>query len=118
MLTAYVALLTTLFPEVFQMISRTQTKFCVFVILISTCAVFAQTPQNLDLTRLDAIVGNKKYVNVGEDSHFMVEVHKFIARAFPYLVEKKGFRVFVFESAWGIDDKFQDFMNSDRTTVK
>ena len=66
---------------------------------------------------LDEIVGNKKYVNFGEDSHFMTAVHRFVSRAFPYLVEKKGFRVFVFESAWGIDDAFRDFMNSDRTTV-
>jgi erythromycin esterase-like protein len=91
-------------------------RFCFLIVFLLTgLPICAQ--KGVDLTPLDAIVGNKKYVNVGEDSHFMVEVHKFISRAFPYLVEKKGFRVFVFESAWGIDDKLQDFLNSDRATV-
>ena len=63
------------------------------------------------------IVGNAKFVNFGEDSHFMTDVHKFVSQAFPRLAEKKGFRVFVFESAWGIEDAFRDFMNSDRVEV-
>ncbi len=94
-------------------------RFQIQLLLFSFLAlpIFAQTPKDVDLTQLDAIVGNKKYVNFGEDSHFMVAVHKFVAQAFPYLVEKKGFRVFVFESAWGVDDAFRDFMNSERTTI-
>lgn len=99
------------------MLFRFQTKLLILVSLFITLPIFAQTPKEVDLTSIDAIVGNKKYVNIGEDSHFMVEVHKFIARAFPYLVEKKGFRVFVFEAAWGTEEAFRDFMNSDRTTV-
>lgn len=97
------------------MLFRFLTKLLLFVFF--ALPIFAQTPKDVDLSQLDAIVGNKKYVNFGEDSHFMTEVHKFVGQAFPYLVEKKGFRVFVFESAWGVDDAFRDFMNSDRTTI-
>jgi erythromycin esterase-like protein len=94
-------------------------RFSINLLLFAFFAlpVFAQTTKDVDLTQLDKIVGNKKFVNLGEDSHFMTEVHKFVGQAFPYLVEKKGFRVFVFESAWGVDDAFRNFMNSDRTTV-
>lgn len=77
--------------------------------------LYAQKTASID--DLDAIVGSARYVNVGEDSHFMVGVHEFVARSFKHLAEKKGFRVFVFESAWGIEDTLADFMNSDRTTV-
>lgn len=80
-------------------------------------AAYGQAENNKELNQLGSIVGQKKFVTLGEDSHFMVEVHKFVAEAFPYLVEKKGFRVFVFEAAWGTEEVFQDFMNSDRTTV-
>lgn len=91
-------------------------KLLLFVSLLIALPTFAQM-KDVDLTQLDAIVGNKKFVNFGEDSHFMVEVHKFVSQSFPYLVEKKGFRVFVFEAAWGTEEAFRDFMNSDRTTV-
>lgn len=96
---------------------RFYKKFCVLILLFSVLPIFGQPLKETDLQRLDEIVGNKKYVNVGEDSHFMTEVHKAIPQMFHHLVEKKKFRVFVFESAWGIDDKFREFMNSDRTTV-
>lgn len=99
------------------MLFRFQTKIIFFLLLIFALPIFAQTNKEADLRQLDAIVGNKKYVNLGEDSHFMVEVHKFAARAFPYLVEKKGFQVFVFEAAWGTEEAFRDFMKSDRTTI-
>lgn len=99
------------------MFFRLQTKLILLVLLIFALPIFAQTPKEADLSQFDKIVGNKKYVNLGEDSHFMVEVHKLVARAFPYLVEKKGFRVFVFEAAWGTEEAFREFMNSDRTTV-
>lgn len=92
-------------------------KFCVLILLFSVLPIFGQPLKDTDLQRLDEIVGNKKFVNVGEDSHFMVEVHKSVAQMFEHLVEKKKFRVFVFEVAWGIDDKFQDFLNSDRTAI-
>ena len=56
-----------------------QTKLVLFILLISTLPIFGQNSKAIDLTQLDAIVSNKKFVNIGEDSHFMVEVHKFIA---------------------------------------
>jgi erythromycin esterase-like protein len=89
------------------------------IALLCVSSVKAQATKNgdLNLAELDAIVGNAKYVNFGEDSHFMTEVHESVAQMFPHLAEKKKFRVFVFESAWGIEDKFRDFMNSDRTEV-
>ena len=99
------------------MLFRFQNAVFLYLIAIFSFPIIGQTTNEIDLSQLDAIVANKKYVNLGEDSHFMTEVHKFVSQAFPYLVEKKGFRVFVFESAWGIDDKFRAFMNSDRTTI-
>lgn len=83
--------------------------------MLPVLPINAQKTASMD--DLDAIVGNARYVNVGEDSHFMVGVHEFVARSFKHLVEKKGFRVFVFEAAWGTEETFRDFMNSDRTTV-
>lgn len=89
----------------------------ILLAVIVSPTIFAQASKDVDLKPLEKIVGNKKYVNFGEDSHFMTAVHRFVGEAFPYLAEKKNFRVFVFESAWGVDDKFRDFMNSDRTEV-
>jgi len=97
------------------MLFRFSTQLTVFLFLSLT--LFSQPLKESDLQKFEQIVGNKKYVNVGEDSHFMTEVHKSVVQMFQHLVEKKGFRVFVFESAWGIDDKFQDFLNSDRVEV-
>ncbi len=78
-------------------------------------AVHAQKQATMD--DLDHIVGNAKFVNFGEDSHFMTGVHQYVARMFRHLAEKKGFRVFVFEAAWNTEEAFADFMKSDRTTV-
>ena len=66
---------------------------------------------------LDRIVGKAKYVNFGEDSHFMTGVHQYVAETFKHLVEKRGFRLFVFEAAWQTEEAFAQFMNSDRTTL-
>lgn len=53
---------------------------------------------------LDAIVGNADLVVFGESSHWDFGVHGFANRLFRHLVEKKGFRVFVLEVAWGVDE--------------
>ncbi len=59
--------------------------FCLFAPL-----VFGQSSQReATMKDLDAIVGNAQYVNVGEDSHFMVGVHEFVSEAFRHLVERK-----------------------------
>lgn len=98
------------------MLFRNFTKLILFVVL--AVPTFGQPLKDANLQKLEAIVGNKKFVNVGEDSHFMTEVHKSVVQMFRHLVEKKGFRVFVFESAWGVEDKFnEDFMKSERTTA-
>jgi erythromycin esterase-like protein len=80
-------------------------------------AANAQAQREDGMKDLDAIVGNAPFVNFGEDSHFMVGVHEFVAQSFRHLAEAKRFRVFVFESAWGVENAFADFMKSDRTTV-
>ncbi len=78
----------------------------------------AQAGSGADLTQLDSIVGDARYVSLGEDSHGMPGVHRFVADAFRYLVARHGFRLFVFESAWGIEEGLQQFMHSDRTTIQ
>ncbi|MGH9900627.1 MAG: erythromycin esterase family protein, partial [Pyrinomonadaceae bacterium] len=70
-----------------------------------------------DLGDLDPIVGKSEVVIFGEDSHFMTGLHSFAARMFRHLVEKKGFRVFVLESAWGVDEATQEFFKSERANL-
>ncbi|MFN7948793.1 MAG: erythromycin esterase family protein [Blastocatellia bacterium] len=88
-----------------------------WLVLLTAFAAAQTTPREATMKELDAIVGDAQYVNFGEDSHFMVGVHQFVSESFRHLAETKKFRVFVFESAWGIEDAFADFMKSDRTTV-
>jgi imidazolonepropionase-like amidohydrolase/erythromycin esterase-like protein len=71
-------------------------------------------PDTARMQELDAIVGNAPLVNFGESSHFMQGLHSFVAQAFRHLAQEKGFRVLVFESAWGVDDAMQGFFASDR----
>ncbi|MGH9837971.1 MAG: erythromycin esterase family protein [Blastocatellia bacterium] len=66
---------------------------------------------------LETIVGDSALVNFGESSHFMKGLHSFATSAFRHLAEKKGFRVFVLESAWGVDEATQEFFKSDRTAI-
>lgn len=73
------------------------------------------TPDQAD--KLDKIVGSSSLVIFGEPSHGLTAVHCLAAETFRNLVEKKGFRVFVFESAWEMDDGFQDFMDSNRNEL-
>ncbi len=81
-------------------------------------AVIAAIDERLDFSPLDSIVGEARYFSVGEDSHRMPGVHRFVADAFRYLVTTRGFRLFVFESAWGIEEGLQEFMHSERTAVQ
>lgn len=68
-----------------------------------------------EFQNLDKIVGGARILNFGESAHGLKGMHRGATRMFRYLVEKKGFRVFVFESAWGVDEAMQDFLNSART---
>ena len=81
-------------------------------------AAMAETcPQYLtkeESSKLEKIVGNSSLVIFGEPSHGLRAVHCLNAEMFRDLVETKGFRVIVFESAWEMDDGYRDFMQSDR----
>lgn len=74
-------------------------------------------PAGLDMAAFDRLVGQRDVVIMGEDSHGTKDVHQLIPALFEHLVVEKGFRLFVFESAWGIDDALQGFIDSDRTSV-
>lgn len=71
----------------------------------------------IDKAVVNQIVGDASTVIFGEDSHGMYKVHQLVPQLFQHLVEEKGFRVFVFESFWGLTRGFEDFMNSERTEV-
>jgi erythromycin esterase-like protein len=79
-------------------------------------ATAADAPE-IDLAAFDRMAKGKQFVVFGEDSHGMKPVHALMPVLFRRLVEREGYRVFVFESAWAIDDGFKDFFASDRTTV-
>jgi erythromycin esterase-like protein len=68
-------------------------------------------------SKLEKIVGDANLVIFGEPSHGLRAVHCLNAETFRHLVETKGFRVIVFESAWEMDDGFRDFMQSDRKEI-
>ena len=69
-----------------------------------------------EFNALDAIVDAAELVNFGESSHGLTGIHLAATRMFRYLVEAKGFRVLIFESAWGVDEAMQTFLSSNRTT--
>lgn len=83
-------------------------------LLIALCsnAQFRQYPQQV-WTTMDKIIGNAKVVAFGESSHRVENQHKFANDMFKYLVEKKGFRVFVFETMWELENAFNDWVKSD-----
>lgn len=92
--------------------------YTVIAFVLMLPIAMAQTcPQYLtkeESSRLEKIVGDANLVVFGEPSHGLTAVHCLNAEAFRDLVETKGFRVIVFESAWGMDDGFRDFMQADR----
>ena len=53
-----------------------------------------------DLAVLDAIVGDARIVALGESTHGTAEFFRMKHRIFEYLVERKGFTVFAFETNW------------------
>lgn len=69
----------------------------------------------IDFTALDRLVGEAKLVILGEDSHRMPAVHELVGILFRHLVEEKGFRTFVFESYWGLEEVMNAFLASDRS---
>jgi erythromycin esterase-like protein len=71
----------------------------------------------VDLAGVDRIVGAHQVLVFGEDSHEMAAEHDAVRQIFEHLASTKGFRLLVFESQWGVEDKLKDFMASDRTTL-
>lgn len=93
-------------------------SYTAVVVALLSSAAFAETcPEYLtkeESSKLEKIVGDANLVIFGEPSHGLTAVHCLNAEMFRHLVETKGFRVIVFESAWGMDDGYRDFMQSDR----
>lgn len=92
-------------------------RLCLFAVIAFILSSSVPAQKEANFADLDRIVGNAKYVNFGEDSHFMTGVHRFVASTFKHLVETKKFRLFVFEAAWDTEAAFADFMSSERTTA-
>ena len=63
-------------------------------------------------------IGDAPLVAFGECSHYLLRIHEFSNTLFRYLVEHKGFRVFMLESAWAINDYVTDFINSDKPKIE
>lgn len=68
----------------------------------------------IDFAALDRLIGDARFVIFGEDSHRMPAVHQLVNAMFRHLVEQEGFRTFVFESCWGIEEVMDGFLASDR----
>jgi erythromycin esterase-like protein len=92
--------------------------------LLATAAgtAAAQTAfEPLDRPLLEGIartIGDAPLVAFGESSHYLMSIHEFSNTLFRYLVEHKGFRVFMLESAWAANDYLTDFITSDKTEVE
>jgi erythromycin esterase-like protein len=84
--------------------------------LLGGAPAFAEPPA-VDLKAVDRIVDGAELVVFGEDSHAMLAVHELVPVLFEHLAQTKGFRLFVFESAWAVSDQLQDFVDSDRTGI-
>lgn len=78
---------------------------------------FAEAGGSIDLRSVDQLVGDAPIVILGEDSHRQQAIHQLVPLLFRHLVEKKGFRTFVFESGWAMEDVVNGFLASDRTTL-
>ncbi len=68
----------------------------------------------IDFAALDRLVGEAQFVILGEDSHRMPAIHRLVGIIFRHLVEEKGFRNFVFEAQWGLEDAMNGFLASSR----
>lgn len=63
-------------------------------------------------------IGDAPIAAFGECSHFLRTLHEFSNELFRYLVERKGFRVFMVESAWAANDYLMDFVKSDKPDLE
>lgn len=76
-----------------------------------------QVLDQAQLQQLGNLVGDARTISYGEESHGMQTIHEMVPQMFKYMVEKKGFRVFVFEVQWGMTEGLSDFMASDRSEL-
>ncbi len=63
-----------------------------------------------DLDAFGQMVGDARYVGLGESIHTSGGFYEAKHRLFRYLVEKKGFRVFAFETPWVDADAIRDYV--------
>jgi hypothetical protein len=63
-------------------------------------------------------IGDAPIAAFGECSHYTQVLHDFANDLFRYLAEKKGFRVFMLESAWAANDYLTEFIDSDRPAIE
>lgn len=62
-------------------------------------------------------IGESPVAAFGECSHFTQALHDYANDLFRYLAEKKGFRVFMLESAWAANDYLSEFIASDQPAI-
>lgn len=77
-----------------------------------------QTPFFSVLQGVEKTVGDAPVVAFGECSHFMSTLHEFSNDMFRYLVERKGFRVFMLEAAWDSNNVLMDYIRSDAPDIE
>lgn len=83
-----------------------------------TCFMMAQPTYPSEVWKnLDKTVGNATVVAFGESSHRLVGLHEFANEMFKYLVEKKGFRVFVLETMWELENAVNEYIQSDSSKM-
>ncbi len=102
-----------------------------FVLAVGTGFAAAQAPTPVSfvppqadpleqplLQGIGKTIGDAPIVAFGECSHFLLRIHEFSNTLFRYLVEHKGFRVFLLESAWAANDYLTDFIKSDKPDIE
>jgi len=77
-----------------------------------------ETPFLSLLQGAEETIGDAPVVAFGECSHFLQTLHEFSNDLFRYLVERKGFRVFLIEAAWATNDYLMDFIKSDKPDIE
>lgn len=102
--------------------------FLVALAIAAACAKPAKTPDDPAPSSFDSpylpllegaarTIGDAPIAAFGECSHFTQALHDFANDLFRYLAEKKGFRVFMLESAWAANDYLTEFIASDRPAI-
>ena len=93
-----------------------------FVCLIWVVLGSSPTPPVNEITYeplsvLEEVVGDARFVALGEPSHALTGIHEFNTKMFEHLVMNMNFRVFCFESFWHLEFGLADFIKSDRQDI-